>query len=127
LNLLKWPTNINKLAFSVFAPSRALLKTNVYDNKDQWLKDSLKLTSLHQNKNYFMFDTLWKRDEVQCYLCKDYYNLDEDQNKIVFQHKEAFKISKNNKIDNLTLCLESCNIDWKNSIYSVTKPKPNTN
>jgi len=32
---------------------------------------------------------------VQYYLCKDYYNLDEDQNKIVCHHKEGFKISKN--------------------------------
>jgi len=110
----------------VFAPSRSLLKTNVYDNKDQWLKESLKLTSLHKKKKYFMFDAFWKRDVVQCYLCKDYFNLDEDQNKIVCHYKEAFKISKNNKIDNLTLCHESCNIDWKNSISSLTKPKPNT-
>jgi len=34
LNILKWPTNIkNILVPTVFAPSRELLKTSVYNNK----------------------------------------------------------------------------------------------
>jgi len=36
LNILNWPTNIKKIVvLTVFAPARELLKTSVYDNKDQ--------------------------------------------------------------------------------------------
>jgi len=105
---------------TVFAPARKLLKTSVYDNKDQWVKESLKLAALHINKKYSLFDSLWKRDGGLCYFCNNLFTLDEDQSKIVVHHKEDWILRKNNKIDNLALCHESCHVDWHNSNSRLT-------
>lgn len=121
LNILNWPTNIKKIVvLTVFAPARELLKTSVYDNKDQWMKESLKLAAIHTNKKYSLFDNLWKRDGGLCYLCQNLFNLDEDQSKIVVHHKEDWIFRKNNKIDNLALCHENCLVDWHNSNSKLT-------
>jgi len=117
LNILKWPTNIkNIIVVSVLAPSRELLKTNIYNNRSKWIAESLKLAALHFNKNYTLFDSLWKRDHGTCLFCKNNFTIDEDLSKIIVHHKIGWALSKNNKKDNLALCHESCHIDWHNSL-----------
>jgi len=115
LNILKWPTNIKNIVVStVLAPSRSLLKTNIYTNKTEWLDFRLKQEALHSNKSVSLFYELWKRELTLCYLCK--YPLELDlQDNIVVHHKESWSETRSNKKENLALVHESCHYDWLRS------------
>jgi len=132
LNILKWPTNIkNILVPTVFAPSRELLKTSVYNNKQAWLNLSLKMSALHDNKKESLVEDLWKRDHGLCYFCKSNISL-EESNQLVVHHIQEWAKTKSNKKANLCLAHESCHIDWHNSstnsrdFFSNYSLKPNT-
>jgi hypothetical protein len=115
LNILKWPTNIKNIVVStVLAPSRSLLKTNIYTNKTEWLDFRLKQEALHSNKSVSLFYELWKREMTLCYLCKYPLELDLEDN-IVVHHKESWSETRSNKKENLALVHESCHYDWLRS------------
>jgi hypothetical protein len=85
LNILKWPNKIKSIiGFSVVdtPTDREILKTNIYNNRAQWIKEALKLAALNSNKFYNIFDSLWERDKGTCFLCKFPFSIEEDITKI---------------------------------------------
>lgn len=61
LNILLWPNIINKLVTStIFAPSAALLSSNYYINKEEWINQGNKLLKHHANLKTSLFDSLLK-------------------------------------------------------------------
>jgi len=115
LNILYWPTNIKTLVTAtVFTPSLELLRTNYYNNKDEWIKESKKLQTLHSSLELNLYESIWKRDKGLCYLCNNELTVAISNAKegIDIHHIDPLALSKNNKIINLALVHKTCHWEW---------------
>jgi len=115
INILLWPNKIKKLVTAtIFTPSRELLGTNWYLNKELWNKEMIKLQKYHFSYNPSLWETLYKRDGNICYLCKDELINDDNNinNDVHIHHINPCINDKSYAVDNLALVHPDCHIGW---------------
>lgn len=116
LNILYWPSNIKTLVTAtVFTPSLELLKTNYYNNREGWLKESIKMQKFHgRHSSIDLFESLWKRDKGFCYLCNDQLTeaISNIKEGIDIHHIDSWAKTNNNEINNLALVHRTCHWEW---------------
>ncbi len=115
LNILLWPNTINRLVTAtIFTPPLKLLNSSYYNNKEEWIKESMKLLKFHTGIKSTLFESLIKRDGNYCYLCKDELKSDSfDSNEgIHVHHIIPWSESKSHKLENLTLVHEHCHTGY---------------
>jgi RNA-directed DNA polymerase len=115
INILLWPNKIKKLVTAtLFAPSRELLKSNYYLNKELWNEEIAKLQKHHFSFKTTLWETLYTRDGNFCYLCKD--TLIDDINDMNtdthVHHIKPWSKDKTYDVDNLALVHANCHEGW---------------
>ena len=115
INILLWPNKVKKLVTAtIFAPSRELLKTNYYLNKELWMEEMTKLQKHHFSNRTTLWEMLYNRDGNICHLCKDRLidDIKDMSNDVHIHHIIPWSKDKTYDASNLALVHIDCHLGW---------------